>query len=56
MQTHVKARYVISCQKRNLETTSHSFEHHISGFKTRLLNYLRGLNDLVMIQTTSKPL
>jgi hypothetical protein len=30
--------------------------YHISGFRTRLLNYLRGLNDPIMIQTKSKPL
>jgi hypothetical protein len=29
MQIHVKTPYVISCQKRNLETTSHSFEHNV---------------------------
>jgi hypothetical protein len=28
MQTHVKAPYANSCQKINLETTSHSFEHN----------------------------
>jgi len=30
--------------------------YHISGLRTRLLNYLRGLNDPIMIRTRSKPL
>jgi hypothetical protein len=29
--------------------------YHINGFKTRLLNYLRGLNDPILIRTKSKP-
>jgi hypothetical protein len=30
--------------------------YHISGFRIKFLNYLRGLNDPIMIQTKSKPL
>ncbi len=30
--------------------------YHISGLRTRLLNYLRGFNDPIMIRTRSKPL
>jgi hypothetical protein len=30
--------------------------YNISGLKTRLLNYLNGLNDPIMIRTRSKPL
>jgi hypothetical protein len=30
--------------------------YHISGFRIRLFNYLKGLNDPIMIQTISKPL